>query len=65
LAIDGGVRRPYARSEEASMMVRHVAHWLDLLEAIAIVVVLLAIAWLSWMAISTAYAPVMHLLRGL
>jgi hypothetical protein len=36
-----------------------------MLEAVAIVGVLLAIAWLSWLAISTAYAPVLHLLGGL
>jgi hypothetical protein len=46
-------------------MVRHVGHWLETLEAVAIIGVLLAIAWLSWQALSTAYSPVMHLLGGL
>jgi hypothetical protein len=46
-------------------MVRHVGQWLDLLEAVVIVVVLLAIAWLSWQALSAAYGPVVDLLRRL
>ena len=46
-------------------MVRHVGHWLDMLEAVAIIGVLLAIAWLSWQALSAAYAPVVHLLNAL
>lgn len=46
-------------------MVRHVGHWLDTLEAVAIIGVLLAIAWLSWQALSAAYGPVVHMLSGL
>ncbi|HYM51474.1 MAG TPA: hypothetical protein VET65_13010 [Candidatus Limnocylindrales bacterium] len=46
-------------------MVRHVGHWFDLFEAIAIIGILLGIAWLSWQAISAAYAPVVHILGGL
>jgi hypothetical protein len=45
-------------------MVRHAGHWLDTLEAVAIIGILLAIAWLSWQALSTAYSPVMNLLKG-
>ena len=46
-------------------MVRHMGHWLDMLEAVAIIGVLLAIAWLSWLALAAAYAPVVHMLTGL
>ena len=46
-------------------MVRHAGHWLDTLEAVAIIGVLLGIAWLTWQALSSAYTPVLHLLGGL
>ena len=46
-------------------MVRHVGHWLDMLEAVAIIGVLLVIAWLSWQALVAAYGPIVHLLTGL
>ncbi len=45
-------------------MVRHVGHWLDLIEALAIIAILLAIAWLAWQALSQAYGPVVRILNN-
>jgi TRAP-type C4-dicarboxylate transport system permease small subunit len=44
-------------------MVRHVGRWLDLVESLLIIVILLAIAYLSWQALSQAYQPVLKILK--
>jgi TRAP-type C4-dicarboxylate transport system permease small subunit len=42
-------------------MARHLHHWLDLVEAVLIIGILLAIAWVTWQALSQAYSPVFNL----
>lgn len=44
-------------------MVRHLHHWLDMVEAVLIIGILLAIAWLTWQAITQAYTPVFNILN--
>ena len=43
-------------------MVRHVGHWIDMVEAVLIIGILLAIAWLAWQALTQAYGPVFNIL---
>ena len=64
LAIDGVVTTTYAESQEVwFFMVRHLHHWLDLVEAVLIIGILLAIAWFTWQAFTQAYTPVFNLLN--
>jgi TRAP-type C4-dicarboxylate transport system permease small subunit len=44
-------------------MARHLHHWLDMVEAVLIIGILLAIAWLTWQALTQAYSPVFNLLN--
>lgn len=44
-------------------MVRHLHHWLDMVEAVLIIGILLAIAWLTWQAFTQAYSPVFNILN--
>jgi TRAP-type C4-dicarboxylate transport system permease small subunit len=44
-------------------MVRHLHHWLDMVEAVLIIGILLAIAWLTWQAFNQAYTPVFNILN--
>jgi TRAP-type C4-dicarboxylate transport system permease small subunit len=44
-------------------LVRHIGHWLEMVESLLIVGILLAIAWLSWQALSQAYGPVFNLMN--
>jgi len=46
-------------------MVRHLHHWLDMVEALLIIGVLLAIAWVTWLALTQAYSPVFNLFNRL
>ncbi len=39
-------------------MVRHLHHWLDMVEALLIIGILLAIGWVTWLALTQAYSPV-------
>ena len=43
-------------------MVRHVGRWIDMVEAVLIIAILLAIAWLAWQAVTQAYGPVFNIL---
>ena len=43
-------------------MVRHLHHWIDMVEAVLIIGILLAIAWLTWQALNQAYSPVVNIL---
>ncbi len=42
-------------------MARHMHHWIDMVEAVLIIGILLAIAWLSWQAFMQAYTPVFNI----
>jgi TRAP-type C4-dicarboxylate transport system permease small subunit len=42
-------------------MARHLHHWLDMVEALLIIGILLAIAWVTWQALTQAYSPVFNL----
>jgi len=42
-------------------MVRHLHHWLDMVEALLIIGILLAIAWVTLQALTQAYSPVFNL----
>ncbi len=46
-------------------MGRRVGTWLQLVEGLLVITVLLAFAWLAWRAVSEAYAPVFRILKGL
>jgi hypothetical protein len=62
-AIDGGFGPAYARQQEVLVfMARHLHHWLDMVEAVLIIGIMLAIAWLTWQALTTAYSPVVNIL---
>jgi hypothetical protein len=61
--IDGLLKRTYADDRRVfGKMVRHVGHWLDMVEAVLIIGVLLVIAWLAWQAVTQAYGPVVNIL---
>src|SRR5437870_4355018 len=60
--IDGLPKRSYAGVRRVSKMVRHVGHWIDMVEAVLIIGVLLVIAWLAWQAVTQAYGPVVNIL---
>jgi hypothetical protein len=62
-AIDGLPETTYAQLQEVwFFMARHLHHWLDLMEAVLIIGIMLAIAWLTWQALTTAYSPVVNIL---
>ena len=42
-------------------MVRHLHHWLDMVEALLIIGILLAIGWVTWQALTQAYSPVFNI----
>jgi hypothetical protein len=64
LAIDGLRATSYAQKQGGLVfMVRHLHHWLDLVEAVLIIGILLAIAWLTWQAFNQAYTPVFNILN--
>ena len=44
-------------------MGRHLHHWLDRVEAVLIIGILLAIAWFTWQALAQAYTPVFNILN--
>src|SRR5205823_1530791 len=46
-------------------MVRHLHHWLDMVEALLIIGILLAIGWVTWLALTQAYSPVFNLFNKL
>ena len=44
---------------------RHLYHWLELAEALLIIGILIAIAWLTWLALTQAYSPIFNLFNRL
>ena len=46
-------------------MVRHLLHWLDMVEALLIIGILLAIGWVTWLALTQAYSLVFNLFNKL
>src|SRR5207302_8986381 len=42
-------------------MARHLHHWIEMVEALLIIGILLAIAWVTWQALTQAYSPVFNL----
>jgi TRAP-type C4-dicarboxylate transport system permease small subunit len=62
--IDGFRRSTYAHGQEVFKdMGRHLHHWLDMVEAVLIIGILLAIAWFTWQAFAQAYTPVFNILN--
>src|SRR2546429_4671177 len=53
--------RPTLTSGGLVYMARHLAHWLDMVEAVLIIGILLAIAWVTWQALTQAYSPVFNI----
>ena len=53
--------RPTLRSGGLVYMARHLHHWLDMVEAVLIIGILLAIAWVTWQALTQAYSPVFNI----
>ena len=46
-------------------MARHLHHWLEMVEALLIIGILIAIAWLTWLAVTQAYSPLFDLFNRL
>ena len=46
-------------------MVRHLHHWLDMVEALLSIGIVLAIGWVTWLALTLAYSPVFNLFNKL
>src|SRR2546429_8793391 len=53
--------RPTLTSGGLVYMARHLHHWLDMVEAVLIIGILLAIAWVTWQALTQAYSPVFNI----
>lgn len=46
-------------------MARHLHHWLEMVEALLIIGILIAIAWLTWLALTQNYSPLFNLFNRL
>lgn len=46
-------------------MARHLHHWLEMVEALLIIGILIAIGLLTWLAVTQAYSPIFNLFNRL
>jgi hypothetical protein len=60
--IDDLAETTYAHEQGGLVsMARHLHHWIEMVEALLIIGILLAIAWVTWQALTQAYSPVFNL----